>query len=1438
MPVFALYTFDDADTVARDSALGNGAQDGLYLNGAAASGGQVVLDGENDLVKIYPNPAFQMDRGTLDISFALGADPLTDTQTVLSRDSAGTSDGGYRIEILPNGAVVISHETPTGVETFGTPAGFANPGDAITLSYSWDQGGTGGQLVINNTTTGGTFNEPVPNTLTMDMSGQGINQPWIIGAGQENSDPNMLNNIDQHFQGTVTTFQLSDTVDNLDDRDGIVRGTTGNDVIDYGYVDPTDGDRVDANDAIIPGDAPNDDRVEAGGGDDSAIGGTGNDTVNGGTGNDTLLGDGPGVADSYDRAYPGDYTADVNPDNNRDLLNGGEGADQMNGGDDADTLYGGAGSDTVLGGIDDDLIHGGDGSNPSTGADLGDSLIGGQGRDTIFGGAGNDVIEGDDAAAGTHNAPDDGTDLDIENNRDLLNGGEGDDLIRGGDDDDTLNGDAGNDDLRGGLDDDLLNGGAGNDGLMGEEGNDVLNGDAGNDTLFGGTGNDTMTGGADRDLFMGVNAGDRVDGSETGDDMDTLDLRGLGPLTIVYDPANAENGTVTFRDAAGNPTGTMSFVNIENVLTDPTEGPDANPDTATTDEDTPVTIPVLANDTDDNGQPLTVTTASSPNGTVTINPDGTLSYTPDPDFNGTDTITYTITDPDGNTATSTVTVTVNPVNDRPVANDDASTTPFDTPITFAVMGNDTDVDGDTLTISGVPTSPNGTVTVNADGTLTFTPTPGFTGAAVVNYTIVDEEGLTDSATWTITVAADGNLPPVANDDTATTAVDTPVTIAILANDSDPDGDTLFIIGTPTSPDGTVVVNPDGTITFTPEPGFVGDATINYLISDGNGGTDPAVVTVTVTDPTGPDGIVRGTDGGDVIDGSYVDPFDTDRVDANDAILPGDAPNDDRILAGAGNDTVLAGLGDDSVEAGTGDDSVRGGAGDDTVYGQGGDDTLIGEDGNDSLSGGNGNDSVNGGLGDDVIDTRGGGAAPLPDQDYPGIYGADTDPDNDRDVANGGEGNDTILTGDDADTITGGFGDDVIDAGFDDDLVEGNQGNDTITGAEGNDTIDAGLGNDVVYGGYGPGVPDAVNIPDSVDLRPDNGRDSIVGGSGDDTIYGMDDDDTLLGGLDNDVIYGGIDEDSIVGESGNDRLFGDEGNDTLSGGLGNDSLTGGAGADELSGGADRDDFLVGSPTQGAGDTVYGGASGDDFDRLILTGAAPYRLRDVVTDSDGNGIDGTVEFLDADGNVTGSLTFTNIEEIVPCFTPGTLIATPKGEVPVEHLKAGDRVITRDNGIQEIRWTGQKALGWKDLAANPHLKPVLIRQGSLGNGLPERDMMVSPNHRMLVANDRTALYFDEHEVLVSAKHLAAANGIQSIDSIGTTYIHFMFDRHEVVLGNGAWTESFQPGDMTLKGMGNAQRTEIFELFPELKTEAGLNDYQAARRTLKKHEARLLVK
>ncbi len=102
----------------------------------------------------------------------------------------------------------------------------------------------------------------VPNTLTMDMGGE--SQPWMIGAGQSASDAGMLNNINQHFHGSVDLFQLSDTVDNYNppsDRDGNVYGTAGNDLIDTSYTGDKDGDVIDGNDAILPGDAPNDDRV-------------------------------------------------------------------------------------------------------------------------------------------------------------------------------------------------------------------------------------------------------------------------------------------------------------------------------------------------------------------------------------------------------------------------------------------------------------------------------------------------------------------------------------------------------------------------------------------------------------------------------------------------------------------------------------------------------------------------------------------------------------------------------------------------------------------------------------------------------------------------------------------------------------------------------------------------------------------------------------------------------------------------------------------------------------------------------------------------------------------------------------------------------------------------------------------------------------------------
>ncbi len=200
----------------------------------------------------------------------------------------------------------------------------------------------------------------------------------------------------------------------------------------------------------------------------------------------------------------------------------------------------------------------------------------------------------------------------------------------------------------------------------------------------------------------------------------------------------------------------------------------------------------------------------------------------------------------------------------------------------------------------------------------------------------------------------------------------------------------------------------------------------------------------------------------------------------------------------------------------------------------------------------------------------------------------------------------------------------------------------------------------------------------------------------------------------------------------------------------------------------------------------------------------------------------------------MTFSNIETVIPCFTPGALIATDLGEVRVEDLKAGDRVLTRDNGYQEVRWVGRRALKAAELAQAPQLCPVRIRKGALGLNLPERDLVVSPQHRMLVAASRAELLFGEHEVLVAAAHLTVRSGVTTLtEAPGVTYIHLLFDRHEIIRANGAWTESYQPGELTLKGMEDGPRDEILALFPEL-TLGFL--FPAARVTLKKHEARLL--
>lgn len=193
---------------------------------------------------------------------------------------------------------------------------------------------------------------------------------------------------------------------------------------------------------------------------------------------------------------------------------------------------------------------------------------------------------------------------------------------------------------------------------------------------------------------------------------------------------------------------------------------------------------------------------------------------------------------------------------------------------------------------------------------------------------------------------------------------------------------------------------------------------------------------------------------------------------------------------------------------------------------------------------------------------------------------------------------------------------------------------------------------------------------------------------------------------------------------------------------------------------------------------------------------------------------------------------------CFTPGTLIATPQGERLIEELRPGDPVITRDNGIQTVNWKGARGVTGGELQRHADLQPIQISKGALGGGLPERDILLSPNHRVLLCNDRAVRLFGEREVLVAAKHLTSMPGIRTATVPWTTYIHILFTQHEVVLSNGTWTESFQPADVSLAGIGRAQRRELEHLFPDLKTPVGVASYQAARRSLKRDEVQLLMR
>ncbi|WP_155947142.1 Hint domain-containing protein [Pseudorhodobacter ferrugineus] len=1145
------------------------------------------------------------------------------------------------------------------------------------------------------------------------------------------------------------------------------------------------------NDGIVYGTA-GDDTI-----DGAYLGDNDGDVVDGG---DALL---PGAAPDDDLIYAGAGNDSVNAGLGNDSVVGEEGDDTLNGNDGDDTLVG----DFE---IDDDFSVRG---NPIAGPGGNDVLFGGLGNDSIYGGSGDDS----------------------------LYGGDGDDSLLGGHGNDLLEGGAGDDDLEGLYGDDTIYGGDGNDHVFGRDGADLIYGGDGVDTLVGSIGIDTIYGGAGNDIIAGSQGSDLIYGG-TGDDLVYIGVPAPGDIaydnegSIYLDEGNdyLDAGDATLRfDAYG---GDGNDYMVAGVGDDTLFGGTGN--------------------------------------------DQIFAGAGDDQLTGDEGNDYI----EGQSGDDTFFLADGFGNDTLVGGETGET-------------NGDVLDASALTTDSVLDLSAGDAANPEDGTLTVDPTGGAGASPAIHYVrifkpdapvsgfgVYPSGGIDFSqGEWFYVPVADmdiflhdsqgisgggGGLDSTQNfaaDFDGLSVSGNGIGAAGKSEYLDASGNPFFVGWVSSDYNGATGVPPN-----------------TYLIVTDAGGAEPAgtATSTGLRDPNAQFDYSSFTTPVQIANFSEIERFTLGS--GNDSVIG--SSGDDNVSTGAGADTVNGGAGNDIFDLGAGDGAVdlvvmADGDGNDTISAfeapiDNGDGTYTGHDQLDvsSLTSDGGTTSVN--TGDVVVtDTNGDGTGdailtfpggesltlvgvlasqvdtpaelaamgiPLPAQNYivEGTAAGDLidtaylgDPEGDRVDANdnlAGTNDDLIQAGDGNDTVIGGAGNDTIFGDGGNDSLYGGVGDDTIWTGEGADAAYGGDGNDLINGG-GTGI-DA--------LFGDDGNDTILGslvestlaygGAGNDSIIGGNLTDQLIGEDGDDYIDGGAGNDFIDGEAGNDNLFGGDGADVITGGAGADTLTGGAGADSLFGGDDRDLFFG-----GIGDVIDGGDGGDNFDVLNLTALGGAAMTNVIYGG-GNNEAGTVQVLDGAGAVVGSFTFSNIESVVPCFTPGTMILTNKGEKPVEDVIAGDRVLTRDNGYQTIRWVGSRSLSGVDLAAKPNFRPVCIQAGALGGGLPQRDMTVSPQHRMLMTGARAEMLFGDAEVLVAAAHLLNDSTIRQITPSSVTYIHLLFDQHEIIRGDGAWTESFQPGDQTLQGMDSPQRDELLALFPALQYG---DTYPAARQTLKAFEAKVLL-
>lgn len=342
------------------------------------------------------------------------------------------------------------------------------------------------------------------------------------------------------------------------------------------------------------------------------------------------------------------------------------------------------------------------------------------------------------------------------------------------------------------------------------------------------------------------------------------------PVDGAIEPVDAEDGptgrfarTFRFVPAGSLVTGDVLTVNVDELATSyagspmagpfttqvtvadppPPAAPVARNDEAEIDEDGAAVVDVLANDLDPQGDLLTAEIVAQPaHGTATVL-DGKVTYTPAASWHGTDTFTYRAGDGTSASEPATVTVIVRPVNDTPVADDDAATGAEDTFTSIAVLDGDSDADGNPLSVKDLAQPAHGTTAIAADGTITYVPAADWNGTDTFTYSVSDGVSTSSPATVTVTVRP-VNDAPVAVADTASTGPDTATVVPVLANDTDVDGDTLSPVleGAPAIGTAEVVA---GGIRYTPAAGWSGTATFTYRASDASLSSEPVTVTVTV-----------------------------------------------------------------------------------------------------------------------------------------------------------------------------------------------------------------------------------------------------------------------------------------------------------------------------------------------------------------------------------------------------------------------------------------------------------------------------------------------------------------------------------------------------------------------------------------------------------------